>query len=167
MAYGGMVHALEEIHRLLNPAGRLIDIHPLEEALHIEVHRNGTILPVGDLTVRQWCTDFQQADAALADVTERGIFEVEHHRIFDSLTHYGSAAEMRAAFRESVGRFARDTRSAAEAMEQTEAMASRAEEMIGTVAGDLITRERTHMSRLRPASLRIAQRTAANRPAHP
>jgi hypothetical protein len=32
MEYGGMVHALEEIHRLLKPSGRLIDIHPVAEA---------------------------------------------------------------------------------------------------------------------------------------
>jgi len=28
MEHEGMVHALEEIHRLLKPAGTLIEIHP-------------------------------------------------------------------------------------------------------------------------------------------
>lgn len=152
MAYGGMVHALEEIRRLLNPAGELIDIHPVNEALHVEMHEDGKVDLVGDLSVRQWCTDFQQADEALAEVMKRDMFAVEHHRTFDSLTHYGSAAEMRADFRGSIDRFARDARSADEAVPLAEAMASRAEEMMGRAAGraELITRERTHISRLRP-----------------
>lgn len=153
MAYGGMVHALEEIHRLLEPAGVLIDIHPVNEALHVEIHEDGRIDLVGDLAVRQWCTDFEQADLALAEVTKRGVFVVEHHRLFDSLTHYGSAAEMRADFAGSIDRFARDARSADEARPPAEAMVSLAEEMMGRVAGraELVTRERTHISRLKPA----------------
>ena len=153
MAYGGMVHALEEIHRLLNPAGVLIDIHPVNEALHIEIHEDGRIEPVGDLSVRQWCNDFEQADLALAEATERGMFALELHRLFDSLTHYDSAAAMRADFRGSIDRFARDARSADEARPLAEAMASRAEEMMEHASGpaELVTRERTHISRLRPA----------------
>jgi hypothetical protein len=153
MAYEGMVHALEEIHRLLSPAGVLIDIHPVNEGLHVEIHNDGRVELVGDLSVRQWCTDFEQADLALAEVTDRGMFTVEHHRLFDSLIHYGSAAEMRADFSGSIDRFARDSRSADEARPLAEAMVLRAEETMGRAAGraELITRERTHISRLKPA----------------
>ena len=153
MAYGGMVHALEEIHRLLKPEGRLIDIHPVEEPMPVEIHHDGRVDLVGELAVRQWCTDFREADAALADVTQRALFAVEDHRLFDSLTHYGSVAELREAFRESVDRFARDAESAGEAVPPVEALVTRAEEMMAraTPGAELIAHERTHISRLRPA----------------
>jgi hypothetical protein len=95
MEYGGMVHALEEIHRLLKPTGALIDIHPVSESLPIEIHQSGKIDLVGDLSVRQWCVDFQQADNALREVVQSGLFAVEQEAVFDSLTYYTSAGEMR------------------------------------------------------------------------
>ena len=153
MAYGGMVHALEEIHRLLKPTGALIDIHPVSESLHIEIHQSGKIDLVGNLSVRQWCIDFQQADDALAEIVQRNLFGVERERVFDSLTYYASAAEMRTSLKESIDKFARDAQSAGESVPPVEALAARAEELM-RVAGsgaELIVRERTHISRLRPA----------------
>ena len=88
-----MVHALEEIHRLLKPAGTLIDIHPMAESSPIEIHQGGKIDVAGQLSVRQWCIDFQQADNALSEIAQRGLFAVERDAVFDSLTHYASAAE--------------------------------------------------------------------------
>ena len=153
MAYGGMVHALEEIHRLLKPEGVLIDIHPVEEPIPFELHQDGSVDLVGELAVPQWCTDFRHADEALAEVTQRGLFVLEEHRLFDSLTHYGSAAELRDAFRASIDRFARDPESASEAVSPTEAIVSRAEQMMQRAApgAELIERERTHISRLKPS----------------
>jgi hypothetical protein len=152
MEYSGMVHALEEIHRLLKPAGTLIDIHPVAEASPVEIHRKGKIDLVGPLSVRQWCTDYQQADSALADVLGRGRFAVERERMFDSLTYYDSAAEMLTAWKESIEKFARDAESAAEALPHAEALAARAGEMMDAAGGgvELVVRERTHISRLRP-----------------
>jgi hypothetical protein len=40
----GMVHALEEIHRLTRPAGTLIEIHPALEFPFVEVRSNGELL---------------------------------------------------------------------------------------------------------------------------
>ena len=37
MVHSGMVHALEEIHRLLKPDGMLINIHPVPEGYFIKV----------------------------------------------------------------------------------------------------------------------------------
>lgn len=72
-----MVHALEGIHRLLKPTGALIDLHPVAEPSPVEIHQKGTIDLVGHLSVRQWCTDFEQADVALAEVKRRGRFSME------------------------------------------------------------------------------------------
>ena len=147
-----MVHALEEIHRLLKPMGALIDIHPVSESSPIEIHQSGKIHLVGYLSVRQWCIDFQQADNALTKVVQRGLFAVEHEAVFDSLTYYTSAAEMRTSLKESIDKFARDAQLAGEAVPQAEALAARAEEqMRAAVSGaELIVRERTHISRLKP-----------------
>jgi hypothetical protein len=153
MDYAGMVHALEGIHRLLKPAGALIDLHPVAEPSPVEIHQRGTIGLVGHLSVRQWCADFEHADVALAEVKRRGLFVVEQEGRFDSLTYYDSAAEMSASVKESIDKFARDAQSAAEAVPHAEALAARAEELLRTAGpgAELIIREGTHISRLRPA----------------
>ena len=147
-----MVHALKEIHRLLKPTGALIDIHPVAESSPIEIHQSGKINLVGHLSVRQWCVDFQQADNALTQIARRGLFAVEQESVFDSLTYYASAAEMRTSLKESIDKFARDAQSAGEAVPHVEALAARAEELMRAAGSEaqLIVRERTHISRLRP-----------------
>jgi hypothetical protein len=147
-----MVHALEEIRRLLKPTGALIDIHPVAVSSPIEIHQGGSIDLVGHLSVRQWCVDYQQADGALAEITQRRLFAAERVGAFDSLTHYSSVAEMRTSLKESIDKFARDVQSAGEGVAHVEALAARAEEMMQTAVGgaELIVRERTHISRLRP-----------------
>ena len=147
-----MVHALEEIHRLLKPAGVLIDIHPVAEYSPLEIHWEGKIDLVGHLEVRQWCIDFQQADDALAEVVRRGLFAIEREGLFLSLTHYDSLADMRADLMEDIERFARDTPSEAEALPHAEALVARAEELVQATVGEaeLVLRDRVHISRLRP-----------------
>ncbi len=147
-----MVHALEEIHRLLKPAGTLIDIHPVAESSPIEIRQGGRIALVGYLSVRQWCIDFQEADNALTAIAQRGLFAVEQEGVFDSLTHYDSAAELGTSVKESIHKFARDAQSAIEAVPHAEALAAVAEELMRAAASgaELIVRERTHISRLRP-----------------
>jgi len=148
-----MVHALEEIHRILKPTGILIDIHPVAEASPIEIHQGDKIEPVGDLSVRQWCSDYQQADEALTKINQRGLFIVEREGIFDSLTYYDSAAEMRTDWKEAIDKFARDVQSIDESLPHAEAMAARAEELMQAAASgaELIVRERVHISRWRPS----------------
>jgi hypothetical protein len=153
MEYGGMVHALEEIHRLVKPSGILIDIHPVAESSPIEIYQGGQIDLAGDLSVRQWCTDYEQADSALTEITQRGLFAAERESVFDSLTHYDSVEEMRTALKESIDKFARDAQSIDEAVQQAEALAARAEELMQAAASgaQLIVRERVHISRLKPS----------------
>src|SRR5688572_10556256 len=120
-----MVHGLEEIQRLLNPTGVLFDTHPVSESSPIEIHQSRKIDLVGYLSVRQWCINFQQTDNALAEITQRGLFAVEHERVFDSLTYYSSAEEMRTSLKESIDKFARDAQLAGEAVPHAEALAAR------------------------------------------
>jgi hypothetical protein len=153
MEYEGMVHALEEIHRLLKPNGALVDIHPVSEPSSIEVHQAGKVVLVGRLSVRQWCFEFEQADIALAEVLERGLFIEERQALFDLPTYYETAAELGADQKEAVGVFARDAQAAIEPLPQIEALTARAEELMQAAGGgaEVIVHERTHISRLRPA----------------
>jgi len=148
-----MVHALEEIHRLLKPTGALIDLHPVAGPSPVEIHQGGKIDLAGDLLVRQWCIDYQQADNALTEIAQRGLFAVERESVFDSMTHYATVAEMRTALKEAIDKFARDAQSADEAVPHAEALVARAEELMQAAVNgsELIVREPTHISRLRPA----------------
>jgi hypothetical protein len=152
MEYGSMVHALEEIHRLLKPTGTLIDIHPVAESSPIELHQNEKIELVGSLSVRQWCVDYQQADNALTEIARRGLFAVEREALFDSMTHYTTVEEMRTEQINALDKFARDAQSAGEGVPHVEELAVRAEKLMQTAAGgaELIIRERAHISRLKP-----------------
>ena len=147
-----MVHALEEIHRLLKPNGTLIDIHPVSEPSSIEIRQAGKVDLVGLLSVRQWCFEFEQADIALAQIIQRGMFTVERNAVFDLPTHYASATELGTDLKESVETFARDVQAAIEPLPHVEALSARAEELMrAAISGaELIAHERTHISCLRP-----------------
>jgi hypothetical protein len=152
MEYGGMVHALEQIHRLLKPNGALIDIHPVSKPSSIEINQAGKVELVGQLSVRQWCYEFEQADIALAEIVQRGRFIEERHALFDLPTHYASAAELDTDLKESVEIFARDAQAAIEPLPHIEALTAQAEELMrAAVSGaELIVHEWTHISRLKP-----------------
>jgi len=147
-----MVHALEEIHRLLTSAGRLIDIHPVAQASPVEIHQGGITHLAGLLDVRQWCVDYQEADKALTEVVQRGLFAVEGKGLFDSLTYYGSVPEMRTSLHESLDKFARDAESAVVDLPQVEALMGPAQAMMDAAGSgaELRIRERIHIARLRP-----------------
>jgi len=151
MEYGSMVHALETIHKLLKPDGFLIDIHPVAEHSSIELHQNGKIDLIGQLEVSQWCVDFQEADKALDEIIQRGMFIVEQKSTYDTLTYYDSAAEMGASLKESILKYTRVDEPVEEEVQQVEALASRLEEMMSTAKGaELLLREKDHISRLKP-----------------
>jgi uncharacterized membrane protein YgaE (UPF0421/DUF939 family) len=153
MEYDGMVHALEEIRDLLKPTGLLIDLHPVAEALPVEIHQGEKTVLAGYWSVRQWHMDYRQADNALAEIAQRGLFAVEREGVFDSLTYYDSAAEMLTDLKEGIDRFARDAQVAEVAVPDAETLAARVEELMQAANGaELIMHERIHISRLKPAS---------------
>jgi len=152
MEYGSMVHALEEIHRLLKPNGFLIDIHPVAEHSSIEIHQNGKIDLVGQMEVSQWCVDFQEADKALDKIIQKGIFTVEQKGMFDTLTYYDSAEEMGTALKESILKYVRDGEPIDEEVSHVDVLAGQAKELLQAAGGEaiLILREPDHISRLKP-----------------
>lgn len=96
MKHEGMVHALEEIQRLLRPGGSLIDIHPVPEAWLIKVYQGSTVLfaePWRDHD--DYDEDLRQAEDALADIVRRRLFVIERKGEFDFLTYGSSVAELR------------------------------------------------------------------------
>jgi len=91
-----MVHALQETQRLLTFNGCLIDIQPLIEAPLIEVYQGNSIVLVEPDPSYDYEEDLRQAEAALTQVIQRGLFGIEARSEFDFLTHGSSAPELRA-----------------------------------------------------------------------
>lgn len=88
-----MVHALEQIRRLLKPGGYLLDIHPAPVPTLFEVDKNGVITcsaAIPDET-------FQfvgYAEQAIQEVVRRGLFLVERVQEFEWRTYAGSVVEL-------------------------------------------------------------------------
>jgi hypothetical protein len=96
----GMVDALTQMHRLLEPRGLLLDIHPVPEPLLWEVHKDGALVfsaPDPDFSGDAYRT----AQDALDDVVRRGLFVVEGARRFDFLIVGASLAELCAYLKEA------------------------------------------------------------------
>ena len=147
-----MVHALEEIHRVLKPSGRLIDIHPAAISPRIDIKDNEKINVAGYLYVHQWFIDFQYADNALTEIIERGLFITEQEDIFDVPIHYASVAEIQTALMKELDYFARDAQSVVEGIPNIEVLISKADELMQHAdhTAQLIAHEPTHISRLKP-----------------
>jgi SAM-dependent methyltransferase len=91
-----MVHALEEIHRLLKPSGTLIEIHPaVERPPFVEVRSNGQLFFSEEDPVFDYEQDLRRAEAAVESVLDRGLFVLEDRRRFELRTHAASVKEMR------------------------------------------------------------------------
>ena len=91
-----MVHALEEIRRLLKTAGTLIEIHPAVDAPpFVEVRSNGDLLFSEDDPVFDYEDDLQHAEGAVATVVGRGVFAIDERRRFELRTHASSVKELR------------------------------------------------------------------------
>ena|SRR6185503_13787002 len=89
-----MVHALEEVQRLLKSDGRLIDIQPLMEAPLLKVYLGTRVVFVEPDPSYDYEDDLRQADAALTQVIQRGLFVIEERSEFDFLTDGSSAQEL-------------------------------------------------------------------------
>lgn len=93
MNYEGMVHALEEAHRLLKPDGGLIDIHPLPIPSIIKVRQGGRLV-FSEPYPPQSIEDYRQADSAIELAIQRHLFVLERRGQFDFLTYASSASEL-------------------------------------------------------------------------
>jgi SAM-dependent methyltransferase len=92
----GMVHALEELHRLLKPAGALIEIHPsLEPPPSLEVRVEGTVSSSEDDPGFDYLDDLLHAEAAVSTILDRGIFVLEDRRAIELRTYAATTEELR------------------------------------------------------------------------
>jgi hypothetical protein len=91
----GMVHALEEIHRVTRPAGTLIEIRPALEFPFLEVRSNGELVFSEKDPGFDYEEDSRLAEAAVATVVDRGDFVLEESRRFEMRTHASSLQQLR------------------------------------------------------------------------
>ena len=91
-----MVHALEEIRRLLRAAGTLLEIHPaVDEPPFVEVRTDGQLLFGENDPAFDYEEDLRDAEAAVATAVERGMFTIEDRRRFELRTYAASVVELR------------------------------------------------------------------------
>jgi phosphoglycolate phosphatase-like HAD superfamily hydrolase len=145
----GMVHALEEIHRLTRPAGTLIEIHPALEVPFVEVRTNGELFFSEDDPGFDYEDDLRHAEAAVATVVGRGAFVLEGSRRFELRTHATSVEELR-QYWEVYGAYDPEEKEEALARRQDE-MYERAHDTLARLPGsDVVYVEPATMSRLVP-----------------
>ena len=90
-----MVHALEEIHRVLDRSGKLIDLRPLLDRWPVEVASNSLISQAGRVTdLAGPLADDAAADQALAEAESRGWFLREREDVFPFYYYWDTPKEM-------------------------------------------------------------------------
>lgn len=90
-----MVHALDEMRRLLVPGGVLIDIRPLADRWPVEVGSTGAFKQTGHVTDLPIQVDGDvAANQALKEAETRGSFEREQEALFPLLYSWDMPSEM-------------------------------------------------------------------------
>jgi hypothetical protein len=146
----GMVHALEQIDRLLRRAGTLIEIHPALEVPFVEVRSNGELSFREDDPGFDYEEDLRSAEEAVATVVGRGVFVPHRRHRFELRTHASSVRELRDYFA-VVGAYDPEEKEGALVRRQDE-MYARAHEVLDRSPGaELVYVEPATMSRLMPA----------------
>ena len=136
-----MVHALEIIHGLLKPEGRLIDIHPSGEPPPIIVRIGERSEIAGWLQETDDFIEYRQAEAALAQAVSDSLFTVEGQSSFIFNTYAETFAELSAYLEAnwSDAVIPPDTMAHAEALQKT-----------ARGKTEVLLREHVRISRLRP-----------------
>lgn len=144
-----MVHALEEIRRLLKPDGYLIDIHPIREAPLIKVSRGEKLLFVEPDPGYDYDADIRHAEDALDEVVRRGSFFIERRGEFDLITHSLSVPELRDFFA-IIGAYS-DNLKEDEMLARQDEVFARVNQILQNAAGaEIEYHERARITRLNP-----------------
>jgi hypothetical protein len=149
MEVEGMVHALEEIRRLLKPAGFLIDIHPIRKAPLIKVVRGNVVLFLESDPGYDYDDDLVHAEEALDQVIRRGLFHIEGGNEFEVVTFASSVIEMR-DYWAKYGAFDEEPKDDAIVRHQDELYAKADEIMQKAVGAEIVYHERARITRLSP-----------------
>jgi hypothetical protein len=101
-----MVHALEEIRRVLIPAGLLIDLRPLADSWPVEVVWSGGSRQTGHLTdMPAGLSDDATANHAMEEAARVGWFVRENEMVFPAFEYWDDPEEMRFHMLEKWGDF--------------------------------------------------------------
>src|SRR5688572_24014790 len=91
-----MVHALDEIYRILVPKGVLIDIRPLEARWPVEVAAGSGVVEAGRLTdLPVAVADDEAASNAVREAESRGSFVKEQETEFPFFYYWDTPSEMK------------------------------------------------------------------------
>jgi SAM-dependent methyltransferase len=147
----GMVHALEEIHRMLRPGGVLIEIHPVHGAW-IEVRSGIEELFVEPDPGFDSDDELRPTEDAVSRVVDRAIFVLDGSREFDFLYYASSVGELRDHFA-LVGGYD-ETPASPRITRLRDQLYCRAQEVLdrSETNGQLAYREQAMMTRLTPSA---------------
>jgi hypothetical protein len=147
----GMVHALEEIRRLLKPDGYLIDIHPIREAPFIRVYQKQNLLFEESDPGYDTDEGLHHTEIALEEVVRRGLYIIEGKSEFEVVAYASSVAEMR-EYWAKYGAFDDEPKDEAIIARQNE-IYTRADEIMQSAPEAAISyHERARITRLRPGA---------------
>jgi SAM-dependent methyltransferase len=91
-----MVHALEEIHRVLTPRGLLIDLRPVADRWPVEVASGDSFFEAGRLIdLPEALEDDEAAAGALREVERRTLFALEEESDFSFFYSWDTPSEMK------------------------------------------------------------------------
>ena len=100
-----MVHALQEIHRVLKVGGSLIDLRPAISNRTVEIELSYARLHVGEIDSVVTIPDHLAADRALQNQIAAGLFRAEYEENFELVTELDTLVDLleyAASLRQSV-----------------------------------------------------------------
>ena len=148
MEVEGMVHALENIQRLLKPDGCLIDIHPVRKAPLIQIQRGSDLLFAQSDPGYDYDEGLRHADDALEEVLRGSLYLVEGKNEFELVTYASSVSEMR-DYWAKYGAFDDEPKDDVITTRQNAVYAGADEIMRNAPGAEIIYHERARMTRLR------------------
>jgi hypothetical protein len=90
-----MVHALEEIHRVLTPSGALLDLRPLADRWPVEIVERDHIFKTGRLTdLPLGLSDDQAANLSVETASRTGLYSRVKEFIFSLNIYWDDPDEM-------------------------------------------------------------------------
>jgi SAM-dependent methyltransferase len=145
-----MVHALEEIRRLLKPGGYLIDIHPIRKAPLIKVYRGSDLLFNESDPGYDSDEGLLHTEEVLEEVVQRGLYLIEGTSEFEAVIYASTVAEMR-EYWAKYGAFDDEPKDEAIVARQNEIYARADDLMRSNDGAEISYHERARITRLKPA----------------
>lgn len=88
-----MVHALQDMHRVLVDGGYMIDLRPVGVEYALEVVTDERVIPVGDADAAGRAARDQAANEAVEQIQAMGLFTQEAHTAFPLYTYWPTPSD--------------------------------------------------------------------------